>query len=49
MLTDCVQKGGVYSYTSGQQPPGRGPVPVRQEFVTGPCTIFQVKCFETFF
>jgi len=36
-------------YNSGRQPPGRGPVPVRQEFVTGPCIIFQVKCFETFF
>jgi len=24
------------TYTSGRQPPGRGPVPVREEFVAGP-------------
>jgi len=24
------------AYSSGRQPPGRGPVPVREEFVAGP-------------
>jgi len=38
MKREISNKNKVYFllYTSGRQPPGRGPVPVREEFVAGP-------------
>ena len=34
LLRDFMEP--LWLYSSGRQPPGRGPVPVREEFVTGP-------------